>query len=243
MIDNERFRPGGRTIGSFASSSSPLLAELMAAAGADFVIVDLQHGEATMDDLPGMLRAIDLHGATPLVRVPWCEPSTIMRALDAGADGIVVPMVENAEQAGLAGRATRYAPRGNRSFGPMRKARSVDAANDTIRCYPMIETPLGLKNVEEIMAVEGVDGVFVGPVDLGLCLGIPGPDTYRHPDVLAAVDTCVAAADAVGKVVGTVSNGHDHETALFERGVSFISLGADKAFVTAGITAALARWR
>jgi 4-hydroxy-2-oxoheptanedioate aldolase len=238
-----RFRPGGRTVGGFASAASPLLAELMAAAGAEFVIVDLQHGEATMADLPGMIRAIDLHGATPLVRVPWCEPSAIMRSLDAGAEGIVVPMVEDAEQAGLAARATRYAPRGDRSFGPMRKARPVADANALIRCYPMVETPRGLDNVKEIMAVDGVDGVFIGPVDLGLCLGIPVPESYRHPDVMAAVETCVAAAAAHGKLVGTVSNGHDHEIALFDRGVSFISLGADKAFVTAGMTAALARWR
>jgi 4-hydroxy-2-oxoheptanedioate aldolase len=238
-----RFSPGGRTVGSFASSNSPLLAELMAAAGADFVIVDLQHGEATVADLPGMLRAIDAHGATPMVRVAWCESSVIMRALDAGADGIVVPMVENAEQAAIAARATRYAPLGNRSFGPMRKLRPVQEANDTVRCYPMIETPLGLENVEEIMAVDGVDGVFIGPVDLGLCLGIAAPETYRHPDVMAAVDTCVKVANAHGKIVGTVSNGLDHETTLFERGVSFISLGADKAFVTAGMTAALKAWR
>jgi 4-hydroxy-2-oxoheptanedioate aldolase len=215
----------------------------MAAAGADFVIVDLQHGEATAEDLPGMIRAVDLHGATPMVRVPWCEPSVIMRALDAGAEGIVVPMVEDAEQATVAARATRYTPRGNRSFGPMRKARSTQDANDTIRCYPMVETPLGLANVDEIMAVDGVDGVFIGPVDLGLCLGIPGPESYRHPEVLAAVETCVASASAQGKVVGTVSNGPDHEQALFDRGVSFVSLGADKAFVTAGMAAALARWR
>src|ERR1700689_2298690 len=200
-----RFRPGGRTVGGFASSASPLLAELMAAAGAEFVIVDLQRGEAPMADLPGMIRAIDLHGATPLVRVPWCEPSAIMRSLDAGAEGIVVPMVEDADA--------------------------------LIRCYPMVETPRGLDNVKEIMAVDGVDGVFIGPVDLGLCWEIPVPQSYRHPDVMAAVEICVAAAPPPGKLVGTVSNGHDHEIALFDRGVSFISLGADKAFVTAGMTA------
>jgi 4-hydroxy-2-oxoheptanedioate aldolase len=237
-----RLRKGRRTVGAFASSSSPLLAELLAAAGAEFVIVDLQHGEATTADLPGMIRAIDLGGALPLVRVPWCEPSVIMRALDAGAEGVVVPMVEDAEQAALAARASRYAPMGNRSFGPMRKPLGVADANAAIRCYPMVETPRGLANVEEIMAVDGVDGVFVGPVDLGICLGIPVADSYRHPDVLGAINACVAAAAVHGKVVGTVSNGHDHEVTLFERGVAFVSLGADKAFVTAGMKAALAPW-
>lgn len=239
----ERFRRGSRTLGSFASSSSALLAELLAAAGSEFVIVDLQHGEATVGDLPAMLRAVDLHGAAPLVRVPWAEPSIIMRVLDIGAEGVVVPMVEDAEQAAVAARATRYAPAGNRSFGPMRKAGTPEQSNAAIRCFPMIETPRGLENVDAILAVDGVDGVFVGPVDLGLCLGIAVPDTYRHPDVLAAIDACVAAADARDKLVGTVSNGPDHEAMLFDRGVSFLSLGADKAFVAAGIAAALARWR
>lgn len=243
-VGEERFSPGGRTVGAFASSSSPLLAELMAAAGAEFVIVDLQHGEATMSDLPGMLRAVELHGATPMVRVPWCEPATIMRALDCGAEGIVIPMVEDAEQAALAARATRYAPRGNRSFGPMRNpSRPVAETDQVVRCYPMVETPAGLANVEEILDVDAVDGVFIGPVDLGLCLGIPGPESYRHPEVLRAVEACVAAATARGKIVGTVSNGRDHEQALFERGVGFVSLGADKAFVAAGMKAALAPWR
>jgi 4-hydroxy-2-oxoheptanedioate aldolase len=239
----ERFRPGLRTVGCFASSASPLIAEAMSATGAAFVIVDLQHGEPSASDLPGLIRAIDLHGATPLVRVPWCEPSAIMRALDAGAEGVVVPMVEDAEQAGLAASATRYAPRGNRSFGPMRKARSTQDANDAIRCFPMVETPRGLENVDAIMAVDGVDGIFIGPVDLGLCWGIAATEAYQHPQVLAAVETCVASADTHGKVVGTVANGPEHAAALFERGVAFVSLGADRTFVTSGLTAALARWQ
>jgi 4-hydroxy-2-oxoheptanedioate aldolase len=220
-----------------------MMAELMADAGAEFVIVDLQHGEATAPDLPGILRANELHGSAPLVRVQWCEPSMIMRALDAGADGVIVPMVEDAEQATVAAQATRYAPTGNRSFGPTRRARPVQKANDTVLCYPMIETPRGLANVDEILAVDGVDGVFFGPVDLGLCLGVPFPESYRHPEVQAALEVCIAAANARGKVVGTVSNGHDHEVALFESGVAFVCLGSDKSFVTAGIKAALARWR
>lgn len=222
-------------LGCFASSASPLIAEIMAASGVDFVVVDLQHGEPTAADLPGLLRAIELGGARALVRVPWCEPSAIMRALDAGADGVIVPMVEDADQAGVAARATRYP---GRSYGPTRRARTVDEANATVRCYPMIETPRALDNLDAIAAVEGVDGLFVGPVDLGLGLGIPVAESYRHPDVLGAIDRCVAAHP----VVGTVANGTEHARDLFARGVTFVSLTADKALVAAGLRAALAPW-
>lgn len=104
----------------------------------------------------------------------------------------------------------------------------------------MIETVKGLENVEAIAAVDGVDGLFVGPVDLGITMGIPLAETYRHPRVLDATQRCVEVANRVGKVVGTVSNGADHTQMLFDLGVRFVSLGADKAFVSAGVRDAMA---
>jgi 4-hydroxy-2-oxoheptanedioate aldolase len=230
-------------IGFFCSMSSPLSAEMLAATGIDFVVIDLQHGEASPDDVANMTRAVDVYGVTPLVRVPWCEPSGIMRALDSGAAGVIVPMVNTLEEATLAGRATRYASLGNRSYGPMRRVRSVEAANAAVRCLPMIESARGLDQVEAIVGVSTVDGLFVGLGDLAIDLGVALSDAYTSPQVLDGVRKCVDAARSVGKVVGGIVSDLAQARRLADIGLQFIALGNDKRFVASGAEAAVAAWR
>jgi 4-hydroxy-2-oxoheptanedioate aldolase len=145
-------------------------------------------------------------------------------------------MVNTPEEAALAASALRYPPEGIRSMGPTRGGFvSTAAANEDAVLLVMIETEEALERVDEIAAVPGVDGLFVGPVDLGLSLGLPLDWTGRHPDVLAAMDKIVAAAQKAGVFVGTVSSGADHAKDLLRRGVTFVSLGADVGYIRAGI--------
>jgi len=238
-----RLEAGEPSLACFIAIPDTLTAEAIAHAGFDIVVVDLQHGGASLYELPDFVRAIELHGAAAFVRVPWTAPQDIMRAADAGVAGIIIPMIETAEQAEIAAHAARYPPRGNRSFGPMRaERRTTDAANGIVHVFPMIETQGALAAVDEIAATEGVDGFFVGPVDLGLSMGVRAEEAFHHTDVVAALDVSIAAAHKHGKLVGTVSSSTEHARELIERGVDWVGIGGDKGFVREGAQAALKPW-
>jgi 4-hydroxy-2-oxoheptanedioate aldolase len=209
----------------------------MGRAGFDWVIIDAQHGGLTISDLAPMIQALQLGGTPAVVRVPWTDAATIMRVLDFGATGVIVPMVNTAEEARLAAAAMRYPPAGIRSYGPTRGGyASTTEANDEVMLLVMIETAEALEQVDEIAASPGVDGLFLGPVDLGLSLGQPLDWTGRDPVVAEATDKVVASAARAGRFVGTVSFGLDHARDLVRRGIRFLTLGSDMGYIRAGIT-------
>jgi 4-hydroxy-2-oxoheptanedioate aldolase len=227
---------GRPSFGSWSILPGSLAAELMGRAGFDWVIIDTQHGAVVNGDLVPMIQALELGGTTPIVRVPWTDQPTIMRVLDFGARGVVVPMVNTAADARLAAAAMRYPPDGIRSFGPTRTAyESVAAANEDVVLLVMIETAEALDAVDEIAATPGVDGLFVGPVDLGLSLGLPLDWTGSSPGVRDAIDRVVEAARGAGIFVATVSSSRDHADDLIGRGVSLVTLGADVGHLMAGL--------
>jgi 4-hydroxy-2-oxoheptanedioate aldolase len=227
---------GRPSFGAWSILPGSLPAELMGRAGFDWVIIDTQHGALVNGDLLAMIQALELGGTTPIVRVPWTDEPTIMRVLDFGARGVLVPMVNSADDARTAAAAMRYPPDGIRSFGPTRAAyESVAAANADVVLLVMIETAEALDCVDEIAATPGVDGLFVGPVDLGLSLGLPLDWSGSAPAVRDAIDRVVAAARAAGRFVATVSSSRDHADDLAGRGVSLITLGADVGYLMAGL--------
>lgn len=169
----------GRTaFGLWAAIPSSFSAELVAGAGVDYVCVDQQHGVVNYASMVPMLQAIGATGAAPITRVLSNDPFRIMKALDAGAWGVIVPLVNDAGEAARAVSACRYPPDGIRSYGPIRASDVIrskdpeDLAREVL-CLVMVETREGLENVEEIAATPGVDGVYVGPADLALSLGLP----------------------------------------------------------------------
>ncbi len=189
------------------SIGNSYLAEVAGHSGADCILIDLQHGMTDVQSIIGMLQAISATPASPFVRVPSLDPPLLMKMLDAGAYGVVCPMVDSAEQAGALVEATRYPPAGNRSFGPARGLLYGGAdyfvhADQTIVRLAMIETAAGLDAVEAICAVDGLDGIFVGPNDLGLALGKGAAGDPTDPVVRAAISRCTAAAKRSGKHAG-----------------------------------------
>jgi 4-hydroxy-2-oxoheptanedioate aldolase len=228
---------GRPSFGAWSVLPGSLPAELMGRAGFDWVIIDTQHSGVAPGDLVSMIQALELGGTTPVVRVPWTDPPTIMRVLDFGARGVIVPMVNTAGEAQAAAAAMRYPPQGIRSFGPTRAAYGSPAdANEDVVLLVMIETSEALENVDEIAATPGVDGLFIGPVDLGLSMGLALDWTGSSPQILDAVDRVVAACARTGRFAGTVSSSPDHARELLGRGVSFVSLGADVGYLIAGVT-------
>jgi 4-hydroxy-2-oxoheptanedioate aldolase len=213
--------------GAWSGLADPQVAQIMGRAGFDFICVDLQHSFITMTELSTMLDALDKAGSPSIVRVPWNAPDLIMRALDLGAEAIIVPLVNSAEEAHRAAMACRYAPMGSRSWGPIwrnvRAAVPQAAEGDvTATCICMIETADGLKNVEGILSVQGVDGVYIGPNDLSLSLG-EERRTYTQSRILHdAILHVISRARASGKIVGIDCNGPEQAHYWRDQGVHFV---------------------
>ena len=241
-------KDGKAAIGIMISSISPLAAEAVANIGFDWAMVDLQHGEPNLGDMTRQLQAISTTGTTPFVRVPYNDFLTIGRALDLGAYGIVVPLVNTVAEARAAVHATKYPPLGGRSFGPIRAAiyggdNYYAESNDELALFVMIETAEGVKNVREILAVEGVDGCYVGPSDLSISYGaIPNGDTgvpLADP-VEEAIETILAACKEAGKPAGFHVANAGAANRRLRQGFRFIGLGSEGSFVSAGARAMLA---
>jgi 4-hydroxy-2-oxoheptanedioate aldolase len=230
------------------SISHPFTAEMMARQGFDALCIDLQHGTNEMGDVLPMLQGISQTETVPFVRVAWNEPAAIMRALDLGAYGIIVPLVNNAEEAAAAVNACRYPPVGMRSSGPVRAAHYGGAgyqaaANDEIIMMVMIETKEGLENLDAICATPGVDAVYIGPADLSYALGLePRAD---NPNELH-LETCnkiLAAAHKAGiKAVMHCASGAFAADAI-NRGFDMVMLTSDLACMAAGAQAQLSAYK
>jgi 4-hydroxy-2-oxoheptanedioate aldolase len=197
MSLREKLESGRPAIGLWAAIPSALTAEAAALAGADYVVADQQHGALDPATLTAMLTAIAGGGSAPLVRVARNEPFWIGQALDLGAQGVIVPMVESGEEAARAVAACRYAPEGIRSFGALRAG-----AGERPLCLVMIETRAGYEQAAEIAATPGLDGIYVGPSDLALSLGLQPTIRLEPPPVLEALALVHAACADAGIVAG-----------------------------------------
>jgi 4-hydroxy-2-oxoheptanedioate aldolase len=220
-------------------------AEVIAGLGYDGLILDAQHGGVTFGNIGQILQAIDLKAVPAFVRLLSTSQADMMRALDLGAAGVIVPMVSTAAQARIAVEAVRYPPEGSRSFGMVRNYYGVEATSFAPLCFVMIETTEAMANLDAIAAVPGVDGLFVGPVDLALSLGL-GAVLELREEVLVCIEQVVAACRRHKKVSGCASIGLPYARALLERGVQFIAQGSDLGFIRRGAAAELAElhaWR
>jgi 4-hydroxy-2-oxoheptanedioate aldolase len=220
---------GRQGINGWVAIPSAFSAEQYAAQGFDSVTVDLQHGAADVGGLIPLLQAIGSSGATPMVRVPWNDPADVMRVLDAGAYGVICPMVNSVEEARAFVAAGRYPPLGGRSSGPFRAshyggADYVQRANDEILLLAMIETRAALASLDAICAVEGLDGVYVGPSDLSLSLGKPGTLAPDDPEVLEAIATIARGARAHGLIAGVHTDGPETARRRYAEGFHFCTL-------------------
>lgn len=235
-------------IGVWACSGSPLVTEVAAGSGVDWLLIDMEHSANTLESTLVQLQVAAAYPVAPLVRVPWNDPVAIKQVLDLGAQNIIVPMVSSAAEARAAVAATRYPPEGVRGVGSAlaRSARwnRVDGylqdSASHISVTVQIETATGVDAAAEIAAVDGVDAVFVGPSDLSASMGLLGQQT--HPEVLAAVSSVFAAVKAAGKPVGV--NAFDPVAAdgYIAAGADFVAVGADVALLARATEALAARF-
>lgn len=234
-------------LGAWCMIPDALSAEAIAKQGFDWLCVDMQHGCMGYETAVAMIRAADLAGAAPVVRVPWSEPGIIGRVLDAGALGVIIPMIETAQDAADAVRAALYPPAGRRSFGPVRVGLRdgpgyFATANERVAVIPMIETREALENVEEIVAVSGVAAAFVGPFDLSVTLGMEPKDNDGEPDFDAALARVLAACESAGKPAAILANGTLGARRVTQ-GFRMVSVATDIAVLGAGSAGELGRVR
>ena len=214
-------------------------AEVMANQGWDTLTIDLQHGVIDYQAMVCMLQAISTTSTVPIVRVPWLEPGIIMKALDAGAYGVICPMVNTREDAQKLVAYTHYAPMGTRSFGPVRAsiyggADYPQQANTTIVAFAMIETAQALDNLDQILSVEGLDAIYIGPSDLSLALGCAPTFDDVDDKVAQAMDHILARAQAHGVQAGVHNGRPDVARARIAKGFRFVTVSSDARILAAG---------
>lgn len=226
------------TVGSWLSFGYPAVCEIMATAGFDWLAIDMEHTAIDMSQAQQLIQIIDLAGCTPLVRVGENDPLAIKRPMDAGAHGVIVPMVNTPDDARRAAAAVRYPPFGTRGVG-LGRAQAYGLGFEKYRAWAERETILivqiehieGVDNLEQILAVDGVDGFIVGPYDLSASLGRPGD--FAHPDVAAALDRVRTIMNQSRKVGGyhVVHSNRSEFTDRIEQGYRFIAYGDDMVFL------------
>jgi 4-hydroxy-2-oxoheptanedioate aldolase len=233
-----RLRDRQQLLGYWSVIDSPVSTEWLAHAGWDYIALDLQHGLIGYSGMVAGLTAIDASGsAVGMVRVEANDATAIGRALDAGAAGVIVPMVNTAEEAAAAVAAATYPPTGIRSYGPMRSQLRIgpvpaDANRDTV-VLAMIETPGGLANVEEICRVPGLDGVYVGPSDLRLAIGGTTPNDPAVADEFEAALTRVREAAAAAGIAAGIHNADGASAAKrLAQGYTFATVASDLVHLT-----------
>jgi len=223
---------GKPVLNGWCTIPSSFSAEAMAGMGWDSVTLDMQHGVIDYQVAVTMFQAISITQATPMARVPWNDPSAIMKALDAGAYGLICPLVNTHTEAEAFARACRYPPRGYRSSGPIRASLYggpdyMQKADDVIVTLAMIETFDGLENLDEILSVKELDGVYIGPSDLSLSLGgSPGLD-QTDPKVFGAIERILKTAKQHGKRAGIQSGNVAYAKRMFDLGFDLVTVYSD----------------
>ncbi len=229
LFDKKEF-----VVGPFMKVNDPALVEIAAFAGFDFVIIDLEHGPNTFETVQGHVRAAQAKGITPVIRVPEINENMISKALDIGADYVQVPQIETAADAERVVKAAKFYPQGARGvcryvraadYASMPKENYFGNANKTTGIIIHIEGNIAFNNIDEILAVDGIDVIFIGPYDMSQSCGVPGQ--VNHPKVIAQMKEIVEKAKPLGKLVGTFVETPESSKQWIDLGVKYIAYAVD----------------
>lgn len=242
-------KSGKKTVGAWAQLCSPFSTEILARAGFDWLLIDMEHAPGDMLTLVSQFQAMNGSSAVPMVRVPWNDVVWIKRILDAGAYALMIPYVNTREEAIQAVRSAKYPPLGFRGIAGSPRAAGygrdtanyLKRANDELFVMLQVETPQAVENLEEIAKVPGVDALFVGPMDLSTSMGHFG--NPAHPEVQAVIAQIEAKAKRLGMPLGTISGGWDQAKALFDRGYQLITVLSDSVLLSRLSAEAVAKFR
>jgi len=226
------------TFGAWQQLGHPGVTEILANIGFDWICIDLEHGAIDLETMTNLFRTMEAYDCVPVARLPLNDPVWIHRTLDAGAQGLIIPMIKTAEEAEAAVSEAKFPPRGRRGFGYSRANRHganfegyCATANEEIAMVMQIEHKDAIQNLDAILAVDGVDGLFIGPLDLSGSLGVTGQ--MKHPDVVAALRLHLEACQRHGCSAGmhVVTPNEDSIRESIEAGYTMIALGLDNTFL------------
>lgn len=238
---------GNAVINGWLAIPNSFSAEIMAQTGWDSVTVDMQHGIQDYQSMVHCFQAMQAHPVAPLVRIPWNEPGIVGKVMDAGAVGVICPMVNTAAEARAFVDACYYPPQGRRSNGPIRAGMYTpnyqSTANDQIACIPMIETGEAVANLDAILDVPGIDAVYIGPSDLGFSIGLIPILDREEKQILDIYDKVIAAAGKRGIAVGVHCGSPAYARKAIGMGFKMVTIGSDSIFINTGARAAVAAVR
>jgi 4-hydroxy-2-oxoheptanedioate aldolase len=242
------WRSGEAAVNGWLTIPSSFCAETMAHQGWDSLTIDLQHGLVDYQNMVAMLQAICTTNTVPLARVRWLEPGILGKTLDAGAYGVVCPMISTREDAQRLVAYTHYVPRGTRSFGPLRAqlyggADYVQHANETIVVFAMIESAQALDNLDDILSVEGLDAIYIGPADLSLALGCKPTFDDIEAKAEQAIEHILQRAQAHRVVAGIHTGSPEAALQRIGTGFRFVTVDSDARLMARGAQQVLARMR
>lgn len=235
----EALHKGKVSLGGWLQIGHPACAEIFARAGFDWICVDLEHGAIDLESMTNIFRTLDAYDCVPVARLPINDPCWIHRSLDAGAQALIIPMVKTAEDVESAIREAKYPPRGTRGFGYSRAnmhgmdfEEYISTANDEIAIIMQIEHKAAIANLDAILQVDGVDGTFIGPLDLSGSMGITGQ--IDHPDMEAALETYLNGCSKYNIAPGfhIIQPNSDNVQKAIQKGYTMIALGVDTVFLT-----------
>ena len=243
----EIWKGGGTVVNGWLAIPSAFSAEMFSQAGWDSVTVDLQHGVQDYLSCVACFQGMQPHGVTPMVRVPWNEFGIIGKVLDAGAYGVICPMINTEEEARRLVGACRYPPQGQRSNGPIRAGAYggfgtyQKTANAEILVMPMIETRQALDNLDAILDVEGIDAIYIGPSDLGFSLGLEPRLDREEPEVLKIYERLLEAVARRGIVAGIHNGTPAYAKRMIGMGFRLVTLSNDVGIMVAAAKSAVAQ--
>lgn len=248
LILRELWKPGQVTLGGWCAIGSAFSAELLGRCGYDWIGIDLQHGLISQEQMIAMLQGLSGTGTPALVRVADSNPAGIMRALDAGASGVIVPLVESAHEAARIVQACRYPPDGTRSWGPVRASLGVNeysprSANRDVLCIVMIESPAAVAGLDDILTVPGIDAAFIGSNDLALSSGLArtfGPEPSAQLDLVMSIQL---ACRRHGIVAGIAAGDTEAVLRWHAAGFDMLALPSDIGLLVQGARASVGALR
>jgi 4-hydroxy-2-oxoheptanedioate aldolase len=240
----ELWSEGKAAVGVWLSLGSPIIAEIIANMGFDWIVVDTEHGSIDIRTTQSIIQVVLGTGTVPMVRVTWNDPALIKRALDAGAYGLVIPMVNSKEEAIEAVEAAKYPPDGIRSYGGPRArlyggVDYFEHANEEIAIIVQIEHIEAVNHVDEILSVKGIDAFFIGPSDLAISMGLKPGLTQTDPGYVEAVNRITASGRKHGIPGGILLNNTEEINKHIARGFQFVGLGSDESFLRSAASSAL----